>query len=555
MDRLTLTLPEAHALLHEESQRHNVARFVDADECRELIISEDTYAYGEACHALWDSDLRCSNCSSYKACHARHSQKKVERLIQTMYEVESKPVAIITEDGSAIEVSLELIDWHQADDFELATVPEKNNQNLHFLSSHDVLTGLLDRNTFYYTVRQSLMENPEQKYLMISLNIRHFHLINDLYGLEKGNEVLLNLAEDTLDIIPEGVHVTRLFGDQFAIFAPDDGKVTERLNRIIDQAKTKVYGETIILQVHAGIYVIDSPNRPVSVMVDRANMARKSIENDMTTRIAYYSHDLLDQAVKRQRLISRFPDALHNGEFVIYLQPQIDKTGNVNSAEALVRWIQDDGSVIPPGEFVPCFEESGQIAKLDRYIWETVVKQLKAWEGTPLENVALSVNVSPKDFQYLNVTELLDGLIEQYGIDRSKLHVEITETALIEAADDVDRIVKAGFRLEIDDFGKGYSSLNTLKNVSATTLKMDMFFLRLNEENRKRGDIIIDHIITMGKQLGMQVIAEGVETKHQQDHLFSHGCDLLQGFLFSEPVPVDEFERNYLGIPDAIRIS
>jgi len=244
-------------------------------------------------------------------------------------------------------------------------------------------------------------------------------------------------------------------------------------------------------------------------------------------------------------MVNRFTDALAQDEFHLYLQPQLDRKEKLAAAEVLVRWIKGDGSIVSPGAFIPCFEESGQIAQLDRFVWEKTVQLLKSWEGTAFSDLALSINVSPKDFLYLDVAKTLQELIEKYDLPMEKLRVEITESAVVSQSKMVDDIIDAGFHVEIDDFGKGYSSLNTLRNIRAKTLKLDMFFLRFSDETKTRGRVIVDHVIHMGKTLGMQIVAEGVETEFQKDHLLKADCDYLQGFLFSPPIPVEAFAKKY----------
>lgn len=219
------------------------------------------------------------------------------------------------------------------------------------------------------------------------------------------------------------------------------------------------------------------------------------------------------------------------------------------SAEVLARWITPDGTAISPAEFIPVLENSGQIVELDRFIWEEAARLLKKWMGTPLEPLTISVNVSPQDFEYMDVVNTFISFADTYGIDRKKLKIEITESSIlsrrVKESRVIDRLVDAGFQLEIDDFGKGYSSLNTLKDINARTLKLDMAFLQMTNKDKKRGEVIIESVIQMGKRLGMHIVAEGVETVRERDYLIHLGCDYLQGYLFSWPVPVPGFVEKF----------
>ena len=546
MAAMDLTLDEAAKLLATEQERHKLARLVDPEECRELSVSGGACAYGQPCHAVWGSEHRCSNCTSFRSCHTARKTKKQERQGNQLYEITSQPVRLHAADGTTVEASLEFIDWREATAEEIAAIPQKNNENATFLSEHDALTGLYNKDGFAHAVRQALAADAAAAYTMISINLRQLHMINDLYSIERGNAILVTVALAIRAKLPGGACAGRMFDDHFVIFTPTRDGLDERLEKFLQQAPVvDIDGERLPLHLHAGVYAIEDRNLPVAVMIDRADMARKEIENDYNITSARYTQKLWDKARDQQWMVNHFAEAMERGEFHIYLQPQFDRDVRLSAAEVLVRWIQADGTVISPGRFIPCFEASGQVAQLDRFVWEQAVRQLKAWEGTPFEKLALSINVSPKDFLYLDVASVLTELIAQYELPIEKLRVEITESAVVSKSQMVDSIVDAGFHVEIDDFGKGYSSLNTLRSIHAKTLKLDMFFLRSSDQGEARGRIIIDHVIQMGKELGMSIVAEGVETEAQKDHLLAAGCDSLQGFLFSPPIPVDAFEKKY----------
>ena len=545
MAAMDLTLQEAAALLASYREEHQLARFVDPEECREIDVAPHACQYGKPCHAVWESTHRCSHCTSYQACQTAMAKRKQERRARKLYDITSQPVTLHLDNETTLPVSLELIDWREATPAEMVDIPEKDNENAAFLGSHDILTGLLNKEGFSRAVRQRLANDADAAYMMISLNLRRFHMINDLYSMEKGNEVLISVAESIQKHLPENALIARLFGDHFVVFERSNPALEARLEEFLRNALIVIEEDDIPLHIHAGIYAIEDKNIPVAVMIDRADMARKEIEDDYNISSARYTKKLWEKALNQQWMVNHFFEALRQNEFHLYLQPQFDREERLAAAEVLVRWIQQDGTLISPGAFIPCFEESGQIAQLDRYVWEETVKLLKYWEGTPFAHVALSINVSPKDFLYMDVAETLKELIEKYGLPIEKLRVEITESAIVSKSDMVDAIVDAGFLVEIDDFGKGYSSLNTLRNIRARTLKLDMFFLRFSEDTKERGRVIIDHVIHMGKQLGMQIVAEGVETEGQKNHLLAADCDYLQGFLFSPPIPVNAFTEKY----------
>jgi EAL domain-containing protein (putative c-di-GMP-specific phosphodiesterase class I) len=245
------------------------------------------------------------------------------------------------------------------------------------------------------------------------------------------------------------------------------------------------------------------------------------------------------------RIVAGFEEALENGEFHIYLQPQVFGRGEIRGGEALVRWIRPDCTILMPGEFLDVLAQTELLSHLDRHVWERAVRLLSKWKGTALEDKFLSVNIDPMDFYYMDVPDTLCSLCRRYEVDPKKLRVEITEAALVEDPvrqnEIIDRLHKAGFLVEIDDFGKGYSSLSMLKDIHADILKVDMGFLRENE-HRERSEVILESVIEMAGNLDMGVIVEGVETKEQMEKLMKMGCQRFQGFFFSRPIPVPDFE-------------
>jgi len=254
------------------------------------------------------------------------------------------------------------------------------------------------------------------------------------------------------------------------------------------------------------------------------------------------------KTLTEKSIIANFDYALKHREFSIYLQPQMDPYGDLIGAEALVRWRKDSNTIIPPNAFIPILEKSDFIGKLDSYIWELAVCKLREWKHTEFKDLHISINISPKDMELMDVFKVITDLVHKYDVDPSRLHLEITESFIIKNPSVVNNLImrlkEAGFLIEIDDFGSGYSSLNMLKDINADVIKIDTGFLSksLNED---RGEIILDSIIFMAKRLGIGTVTEGVETPNQFAMLNAMGCDVYQGYLFSKPVSVKEFENKY----------
>ena len=244
---------------------------------------------------------------------------------------------------------------------------------------------------------------------------------------------------------------------------------------------------------------------------------------------------------------NQLKDAIASNQIRPYLQPIVDSRGMLSGAEALVRWIHPDEGFMNPGSFIPIFERNGLIADVDKHMWKCACEILVDWEKRGID-CFISINISPKDFYYMDVVSELKGLIEKYGIEPVKLRIEITETAVTTGAVDMIKTVQKlrdyGFIVEMDDFGSGYSSLNLLKDMNIDVIKIDMQFLRDFECNMKAG-MIIKHIISMSEDLNIDTLTEGVETAKQFELLYAMGCKLYQGYYFSKPVSVEDFEKQW----------
>ena len=302
------------------------------------------------------------------------------------------------------------------------------------------------------------------------------------------------------------------------------------------------------LKVHAylGVYEVVDRGLSVESMYDRAFMALESIKGDLVRQLAYYHEEILNERIHETTTLDELDRALLNDEFVIHLQPQIDIwTGAVISAEALIRWNKPGRGIVYPGEFIPIFENNGMIAKLDYYVWELACRQLRKWKEEGHVERSISVNISAKDFYLTDLFESITGLVEKYHIAPASLKLEITESAFVLDVDKqmelVSKLQEYGFIIEIDDFGSGYSSLNNLKAIKADMLKMDLkFFEKTKDDNR--AEKIISSIIRLANDLGMPVIAEGVETEEDMNVVKAAGCQMVQGFYYAKPLSTDVFE-------------
>lgn len=425
-----------------------------------------------------------------------------------------------------------------------AAYEQKRAEEIRMLLEHDPLTGILTEKAFLDKVSQRLQAVQPGEYCLVYMDIYKFKLINEVFGYDKGNDLLRAMAAGLDELMRRcGGLCCRISGDNFALFMPHEGA-------LIQEFHTKKYRKDRIvpveLYIHYGIYVIYNTELPADQLVDCAKIAQKTVKGNYSNYLAYYDMRTKDQLIKEQEIISRMSGALRNGEFLVYLQPQYDyKKNRICSAEALVRWKDPERGLIPPGEFIPVFEKNGFISKMDEYVWEQVCRLQRQWLDAGRRILPISVNVSRADLLQGGIAGKLQQLMEKYALAPGLLHVEITETAYM---DDPQQIIQeisalqaAGFFVEMDDFGSGYSSLTMLKDVPFQAVKTDMKFLAAEGEAAQRNYCILDSVIRLAHQLGMSVIAEGVETREQAERLQQLFCDQMQGYFFSKPLPAEDY--------------
>ncbi len=420
-----------------------------------------------------------------------------------------------------------------------------------YLATHDTLTGLYNKSHFALKSAEILKSHPDEEWLLLSSNIKDFKLINDLFGMEKGNEVLKMEAGLLKERCRDGIVYGRIGGDKFAVCMPKARFQEEYFTDAIQTMGQVFNNDLYHLHIYIGVYEITDINEDISIMCDKANFAIKTLNENYARSIAYYNDTILNNTILEKQLVGDFDQALKEKQFCMYLQPQMTSEGKMLGAEALVRWQHPKRGLIFPGDFIEVFEKTGLIYRLDRFIWELAVQKLARWQQEGHSDLYISVNISTKDFYYMNVYETITALVEKYRIIPSTLKLEITETAIMTGTagelDMIEQFREYGFQVEIDDFGSGYSSFNTLKDMDVDVLKIDMGFLRTSKpENLEKSMSILNMIISLSKTLGLSVVTEGVETKEQVVKLTQMGCRIYQGYYFSKPIPVEEFEKRYM---------
>ena len=437
------------------------------------------------------------------------------------------------------------------------SVHREHEEKIRQLEDYDPLTGLLNGNGFRKRVAELLRAHPDHPYFLSYNNIRDFKFINDSLGREAGDALLRFWAEKSMGNLSKEEAIGRIDGDHFAvlrIIAGEEQMRSDERNVFIPVQNFFIrQGKEHRVQIVSGIYVLTPKDfRQVDVdhMLDLARVAEKRIRDSRKGNFAFYNPEQWQQGKRIAEIINYLPSAIQAGEIQVWYQPQVDYgKGIITGAEALCRWDHTRLGWLYPFDFIATLEEAGLIFDLDRFVWETVCRDLHRWNEAG-DRRSVSVNISRDDIREdRDIPEHFLNLIRKYDLTPDQLRIEITETAYAENPEflitTTERLRSAGFQVEMDDFGSGYSSLHMLKEVPVDRIKLDLHFLTASG-NPEKSRIIIRCMVQMVHQLGMEIIAEGVETKEQAEFLRDTGCAEMQGYYFYKPLPAEEFEKTLL---------
>lgn len=440
----------------------------------------------------------------------------------------------------------------------------ESQKDLERLAYQDELTGLRSYDKLLLDVEALLVQRPRKsRYALWSFDIRQFHAINDIFGAAIGNEVLQLAAELLNRDENDETFACRIAADMFAGIRPyqnqeeldqwfEEGSRIFTESALLSDQKIKIYGSL-------GLYCVDELAEAIQVeeMVNRATIAKKEAKESAGTSLVYFTRGMGERIHRNAALEADSERALENGEFLVYFQPKVAIQGGlrVDGAEALVRWNHPEFGFISPGEFIPLFEKNSFIVELDRYIFDSACRWLVESQKKGCPPINLAVNISRQGFLREDFLAHYQAVKERYGIADGVLELEITESVIFEnfrfLEDAVRSFQNAGFTCSIDDFGAGYSSLNVLKSLTIDMIKLDALFFQ-GAQDVERAYLMIEGFLAIARNLGIRTIAEGVETPEQVRFLKQAGCDMIQGYFFSKPLPAEEFEayllRNAEGI-------
>ena len=467
------------------------------------------------------------------------------------------PVIVLTAEKSAELKALQMgaadfitkpFDMHEVILARVSRIIElSEGRNLISAAEHDKLTKLYSRNFFFEYADRLFTYHPELKLDAVVLNIEQFHSVNDLNGREFGDDVLRLLGNEIRAFLGETNGIaSRIEADRFDIYCTHQEDYGELLKRF--QKKVDGFSENVNIRLRMGVKPWREDVEPV-LLFDRARTACNSVRGDFQHPLMIYNEEMRMREQFNQRLINDLRSAVEEKQLKVFFQPKYDircDPPRLSSAEALIRWCHPELGMISPGSFIPLFEEKGLISVIDGFVWKETAAKISEWKKKYGVRVPVSVNLSRADVFNNTLIESLKKLVTGNGLDFSDLKLEVTESAYTDNAkqllDVIATLRETGFEIEMDDFGSGYSSLNMLSAMPIDVLKIDMKFIR-NIETNETDRLLVKLILDIAKYLKVTVVAEGVETKGQLDLLKDAGCDIVQGYYFSRPLPSDDFER------------
>ncbi|QXI33757.1 EAL domain-containing protein [Pseudomonas promysalinigenes] len=426
-------------------------------------------------------------------------------------------------------------------------------ERLRYLAHYDELTGLANRSLFRLRLLDAArrVRSNGRSLALLHIDLDRFKLLNESLGHELADQLIQKVARRIVSTLPEADTVARLSGDEFAVLF--DGysnlsslvRVTTRLLNKLRKPQ-RLDGHEVVISASVGISVLADATLDAEAMIGQADMAKQHAKHLGGDNFQFYTESLRASTLERLQLENQLRKAIEEQQLMVYYQPKLCVlSGHVNAAEALVRWQHPERGMVPPGEFIGMAEETGLIAPIGEFVLRQACKQARQWQRQGLE-VRVSVNLSVYQLRQGKLVSLVRQMLEDTGLAPNLLELELTESQLLDSVEHIistfQQLHALGVKLAIDDFGTGYSSLSYLKRLPVDYLKIDQAFIRgLHQGSQDAA--ITQAIITLSKSLGMKVVAEGVETAEQLAFLREHGCDEVQGYLISRPIPEQEFRQ------------
>lgn len=430
--------------------------------------------------------------------------------------------------------------------FYIIYIKKSNEKEILSLAYEDKVTHIGNQNKFYRECSKYLLDKPSLNYIIVYFDINNFKMINDTFGYEFGDNLLITIAKALKEELTEGEVFARLSSDYFAIFC-DYKNGRNKIIRKLDSIRNNIESNlSIVFEISlcVGIYFVEEDEVDIQKAVNKANMAR-SVAKGKNINYAIYNEDVRNKLSEESMILDDIKIALVKNQFEVYYQPKFSLVnGEMIGSEALIRWNHPEHGFISPAVFIPIAEKSKLILKIGRFVFEKVCTDLSEWKKQGKKIVPVSVNLSRVELYQPDIVKFINKTIQMYNLSSDLIEIEITETVAINELNILKNVLnelrKYGFSISMDDFGTGYSSISCLRDMPIDILKLDKSFLD-GIEHDERSRNIAKSIVSLAKSLDLVVIIEGVESKEQAELMKQFGCDLVQGFYFARPMPAKNF--------------
>ncbi len=419
------------------------------------------------------------------------------------------------------------------------------------IAYYDELTGLPNLTKFKMDINQLIQKNPQKKFAIVKMDIINFKAINQLFDFEVGNRIIRAIA-DVGRTSPSPYFVQgRVGADEFLMFSEVEllGNLSEIRHEYEYRFRSRVtFAGSFNFSFRYGRYFIDPEDRDMNEIINKVTMAHSFAKNIKVDTISDYNDQLRQKILNATTINNKMEKALHNEEFMVFLQPKYKALDNtLGGAEALVRWREADGNMIYPNDFIPIFENNHFIIQLDKYMLEKTCQILKNWLDKGYDVVPISINFSRLHLDNPNLVSEIEYICDTYQVPHKYIEIEITESAILESEMGLGDLFKelhnSGFRISMDDFGSGYSSLGQLSSLDIDTIKLDRSFF-ISATDLAKGNMVVETVIDLAHKLGMTTVAEGVETIEQVEFLNRIGCEYIQGYYYARPMAIDDFNKH-----------
>ncbi len=419
----------------------------------------------------------------------------------------------------------------------------------------DRITGLMTFESFLAEA-QYIIKTENKRFLILAFDISDFHYINNQYGYDIGDMLLKNIGDAVSSMPDFSVLSCREYSDHFVCLCSHNGTEEEFINVSLKSLKRCIREKTSHIQdltyikLNYGVYFLKENDESIISVVDKANVARRTGKNNYNIPCVVYSEHLMDIKENSAKIIPVFNDSFKNERILVYLQPKIcAETKKIVGAEALSRLVDKDGKMISPALFIPALEKTGKIVELDFYVLQFILKLIRSWIDNDIEPVTISFNLSRIHFFSETLIDDITELVDRYDVPKKYIEIEVTESVFFEEEDviidKVEKLRDRGFKVSVDDFGAGYSSLNLIGVLPVDIIKLDKGFVK-GSLKTKRGHDVIKGLIKILNEIELDIVCEGVETKEEEQIISDYGCKEIQGYLYDKPIPVSLFEKKYL---------